>query len=754
MLGHYSEVRAHVNRDEEVLHHADVFLDLDDDPVSKEAIQHDWSGMLFSQEENPFVDEDNDFILIAECNEVHGPMPLVTIPHDVGERMEHIDINSLVISILSVDYQQVGASSTFPKLDSQMLMPSIRDNLHIFVNYSVMLDPKARGFVRPMCIAYASSDKGKLVKNAPYIRTALIEASLALKLYNIKYFVQGLKNLLKDVKFTRRVTVGRGPCMDRMNGAAISEASFHESLNKYEDMLEATLQEVEDSLNANIPFNSEQARRIKHQAKDLVRHIRSLPKLVAELDQFLQFASQKTPAYEPRELKLPFQRDYEEGLVPLRDIWKKGFVLCIYWLYVTHKFFRRRAENLAMSLLQEKPPSSLRYGACRRVMESVRSSMSNLFTSSNAFSHGKPSRSSHSPCIYYRLGWPEFLPFEESCSKGNWDVDSGFFECFHHLGARAGERQSDSRSTQRNSSAMPVPEDIHRRLDAECRMTNSERHLDSTETHCKGKTNKQLSRRRRGSGSSTNSDDEKAQDREGSLCERSYWRKDVAGVDPADCAWHGVTLEKLWDAISLSGCDGSESTFLDILRRHVKVEDLLYSLLIGRPILVVGTACHRKEVEVTARLLALFAPRKFGDQLWFEDGRTDTPDSSSLIAAATIGFVEEHRTKDFGIPSSIKKKASVFSVESGDFLGPCYSGSLLKQASQRIRLLEESEALLAVIGSILSDIEYTAHTWVLLSSCGRKADSKAFSKQKQLSNCDVTILKYYEKLMGDLHVKK
>ncbi|XP_040067439.1 uncharacterized protein LOC8024854 isoform X8 [Ixodes scapularis] len=745
MLGHYSEVRAYVNRDDEVLQHADVFLDLDDDPVSKEAIQHDWSGMLFSQEENPFVDEDNDFILIAECNEVHGPMPLVTIPHDVGERMEHIDINSLVISILSVDYQQVGASSTFPKLDSQMLMPSIRDNLHIFVNYSVMLDPKARGFVRPMCIAYASSDKGKLVKNAPYIRTALIEASLALKLYNIKYFVQGIKNLLKDVKYTRRVTVGRGPCMDMVNGAAISEASFHESLNKYEDMLEATLQEVEDSLNANIPFSTEQARRIKHQAKDLVRHLRSLPKLVAELDQFLQFATQQAPAHEPRELKVPFQRDYEEGLVPLRDIWKKGFVLCIYWLYVTYKFFRRRAENLAMSLLQEKPLSCLRYGACRRVTESVRSSMSNLVTSSNAFCHEKPSRSSHSPCLYYRLGWPEFLPFEESPSRGNWEVDSGFFECFYHMGISAGERPSESRCGLHSSSTMPLPEAIQSRLGTEHRRSNSERHLDATETHCKVKTNKQLSRRRRGSGSSTNSDESG---------ERSYWRRDGASVEPEDCTWHGVTLEKLWDAISLSACDGSESTFLEILHRHVKVEDLLYSLLTGRPIVVVGTACHRKEVEVTARLLALFAPRKFGDELWFEDDRTDVPDSASLSATATIGFVEERRTKDSGISSSIKKKASVFSVESGDFLGPSYSGSLLKQASQRIRLLDESEALLAVIGSILSDIEYTAHTWILLSSCGRKADSKAFSKQKQLSNCDMAILKHYEKLMGDLHVKK
>ncbi|XP_049272978.1 uncharacterized protein LOC119396255 isoform X3 [Rhipicephalus sanguineus] len=728
MLGHRSEARAYVNRDEEAQQHADVFLDFDDDPVSKQAIQHDWSGMLFSQEENPFVDEDNDFILIAECNEVHGPMPLVTIPHNIGDRVENIDINSLVISILSVDYQQVGASSTFPKLDSQILMPSIRDDLHILVNYSVMLDPKARGFVRPMCIAYASSDKGKLVKHARYIRSALIEASLALKLYNIKYFVQGIRNLLKDVKYTRRLNVGCGQRLDKLNGSSISEASFHESLNKYEDMLESALQEIEDSLAAGCPFDASDARRIKCQAKDLVRHLLNLPRLSPELERFLQFATEKEPPHEPRELKIPFQRDYEHGLVPLRDIWKKGFILCIYWLYVSYKFFRRRAESVAVCLQQEKPLSSLRYGACLRSTDSTRASASSLVSNGHVSSHDKCSRSSQPMCIYYRLAHPECLPFEKAAS-GKWDVDSGFLDCFSHLHLEKGavEREKENGSINHSIASMPLPEELCSRFEAESRrISESEKGSSVMETHCKTK----------GAG------------------ERSYWSRDEECADPADCSKHGLTLEKQWDAMQTCVHDGSEAIFLQVLNRRVKVEDILYSLLIGRPIVVVGRPLSAHEVAASAKVLALFAPRRFGDFLWFEDQRFDSLDSSCLNSAAVIGYVDEHQTKDFGLPSSVRKKASVLNVETSDFTGPCYGGVLLKQTSQRIRLLEENEALLAVISSVLADVEYVAHTWVQLTTSARKTESKAFAKQKQLTTCDMTILKHYEKLMSEVHSKK
>ncbi|KAL3222470.1 hypothetical protein MRX96_004930 [Rhipicephalus microplus] len=161
-----------------------------------------------------------------------------------------------------------------------------------------------------------------------------------------------------------------------------------------------------------------------------------------------------------------------------------------------------------------------------------------------------------------------------------------------------------------------------------------------------------------------------------------------------------------------------EAIFLQVLNRRVKVEDILYSLLIGRPIIVVGRSLSAHEVAASAKVLALFAPRRFGDFLWFEDQRFDSLDSSCLNSAAVIGV---------------------------------YS---LKQTSQRIRLLEENEALLAVISSVLADIEYVAHMWVQLTASARKTESKAFAKQKELTNCDMAILKHYEKLMSDGHTKK
>ncbi|XP_064488709.1 uncharacterized protein LOC135400750 isoform X1 [Ornithodoros turicata] len=763
MLGHYTEVRAYAYRDDEALPHADVFLDLDDDPVSKEALKHDWSGMLFSQEQNPFVDDDNDFILIAECNELHGPMPLVTIPHNIADKMENVDINALAINILSVDYQQVGACATFPKLDSQMLMPGIRDDMHILVNYTVMLDPKARGFVRPMCIAYVSSDKSKLIKNAPYIRTALIEASLALKLYNIKYFIQGVKNLLKDIRHTRKCHSVTGSSNNVANGSGSLDGSFQDSLARYEDTLETTLQEVEDALMDNIPFDAEQNRKIKRQAKELVHHLKSLPRLTPELDEFLKSSGGEPRPYEPKELHLPFQRDYEENLVPLKKIWREGFVLCIYWLYVTYKFFRKRSENIAMNLHQDKPITSLRYGACPRTLESKKNSSSWDLSSGIIFT------STQQPCIYMQLASPGFLPFEEN-TKGPWNVDEDFMRCFIPLGSNPSDKGKNALNQLSNGHILPLQDAYDRASDSVEGHSKARSAAPWKFWHIKPSTTKdsasqKFPKQRTQKGelamnghhsmeSTLVCDDvDKCEGFTGSLWEGTYWKRDGSELEPSDCSYHGLPLYKTWDAIDRFVQDGSESLFLSTLKCHVHVEDILYSLLTGRPIVIVGMPQQGKEVEAAVRLLAFFAPRKLGENLWFESCRIDPLDSSSLSNVAVVGFIEV-KARDGGLSSSIKKKASILHLGKGEYNGPAYSGSLLKQANQRIRMLDEGEALLAVLGSILSDVEYVAHTWAALIGCARKADIKAFQKQKQLSSCDLTLLKHYEKLMGDLRIKK
>ncbi|XP_018494479.2 uncharacterized protein LOC100900148 [Galendromus occidentalis] len=148
-------------------------------------------GTLFSANHAALKDVREDFILIAECNEQHGPTPLVIIPNTVMVHSE--EISTLAISLLSVDYQHV-ASGSFPRADTQILLPEIRENLHVLVNYTVLLDAKARGFVRPLCVAYVSHNKHKLLKAIGKVRSALLDVCNLIKTQNLPHFIKGLKN--------------------------------------------------------------------------------------------------------------------------------------------------------------------------------------------------------------------------------------------------------------------------------------------------------------------------------------------------------------------------------------------------------------------------------------------------------------------------------------------------------------------------------------------------------------------------------
>lgn len=177
---------------EALAYHTPVNTELHSSTLDLSTLQ----GTLFSaSNEAALSDLRDDFILIAECNEQQGPTPLVIIPNTASVHSE--EISALSISLLSVDYQHV-ASGTFPREDTQLLLPEIRDNVHVFVNYTVLLDAKARGFVRPLCVAYVSHNKHRLLKAVGQIRSVLVDASNLVKTQNLPFFIRGLKNSLTN----------------------------------------------------------------------------------------------------------------------------------------------------------------------------------------------------------------------------------------------------------------------------------------------------------------------------------------------------------------------------------------------------------------------------------------------------------------------------------------------------------------------------------------------------------------------------
>ncbi|XP_075686739.1 guanine nucleotide exchange protein SMCR8 [Rhinoderma darwinii] len=153
-----------------------------------------------------------DFILISEFSEQVGPQPLLTIPDDARLRGA-FDLNYFSLRIMSVDYQAsfVGhpPGSSYPKLnfveDSKVVLGDSKEGAFAYVHHLTLYDLEARGFVRPFCMAYISTDEDKIMEQFLELSGDFSKASECLKTGNRKAFANELEKKLKDLDYTRTV---------------------------------------------------------------------------------------------------------------------------------------------------------------------------------------------------------------------------------------------------------------------------------------------------------------------------------------------------------------------------------------------------------------------------------------------------------------------------------------------------------------------------------------------------------------------
>ncbi|KAM4026194.1 guanine nucleotide exchange protein SMCR8 [Anomaloglossus baeobatrachus] len=153
-----------------------------------------------------------DFILISEFSEQVGPQPLLTVPDDPRVRGA-FDLNYFSLRIMSVDYQAsfVGhpPGSSYPKLnfveDSKVVLGDSKEGAFAYVHHLTLYDLEARGFVRPFCMAYISTDEDKIMEQFLQLSGDFSKASDCLKTGNRKAFANELEKKLKDLDYTRSV---------------------------------------------------------------------------------------------------------------------------------------------------------------------------------------------------------------------------------------------------------------------------------------------------------------------------------------------------------------------------------------------------------------------------------------------------------------------------------------------------------------------------------------------------------------------
>ncbi|GIY16404.1 hypothetical protein CEXT_810471 [Caerostris extrusa] len=222
-----------------------------------------------------------DFVLIAENSEIHGPNPLFTIP----ELNSSIDLNKLATQILSADYQGLSNNKILPGKNAQLLMPNLA------LTYMLLL-------------AYFTADKHKLIMlSEPILKTlgrAILQHS------NILYHVNDLKYLKDSIK--------NSTSSDKNKSS--NEIGLEMRLKDIQDILDIVERnELYDKLISNI---------MEHLKKN------TLSDRIKNMDSLFFSSVIKVPQFE----NLIFRPNTKTYMKNLYHMCNNGLVLSLYHLYI------------------------------------------------------------------------------------------------------------------------------------------------------------------------------------------------------------------------------------------------------------------------------------------------------------------------------------------------------------------------------------------------------------------------------------
>uniref|UniRef100_A0A8C2FFB9 Smith-Magenis syndrome chromosome region, candidate 8b n=1 Tax=Cyprinus carpio TaxID=7962 RepID=A0A8C2FFB9_CYPCA len=193
-----------------------------------------------------------DFILLSEFSEQVGPQPLLTVPSET-KACGTFDLNHFSLRIMSVDYQ---TSLTGPggcgslKLnfveDSKVVLGDSREGAFAYVHHLTLYDLEARGFVRPFCLAYVSSDENKIIQQFQQLSAEFSKVSECLKTGNRKNFANELETKLRDLEYTRvmlhreierELNNDKGSCPTPLANKGDELASVEKAIQEYKSLL-------------------------------------------------------------------------------------------------------------------------------------------------------------------------------------------------------------------------------------------------------------------------------------------------------------------------------------------------------------------------------------------------------------------------------------------------------------------------------------------------------------------------------------
>lgn len=148
---------------------------------------------------------------------------------------------------------------------------------------------------------------------------------------------------------------------------------------------------------------------------------------------------------------------------------------------------------------------------------------------------------------------------------------------------------------------------------------------------------------------------------------------------------------------------------LHIMTKYASIKHVIYSILIGRSVIVVGTPDLEGEVKNIVNALKIFLTSYHRNHKSFIPWTKCLPSLYKMTDLKLVGVCRpERKPFDRFIPSAIKKLCTVFDVKRREIFCPVYQGYYLSLLDNRVRNYKMEEMLTTLIKSIMVEISSKA----------------------------------------------
>ncbi|XP_061172837.1 guanine nucleotide exchange protein SMCR8-like [Saccostrea echinata] len=197
---------------------------------------------------------------------------------------------------------------------------------------------------------------------------------------------------------------------------------------------------------------------------------------------------------------------------------------------------------------------------------------------------------------------------------------------------------------------------------------------------------------------------------------------------------------------------------LHVMTKYASIKHVIYSILIGQSVIVVGTPDLEEEVKNIVKALKIFLTSYHRNHKSFIPWTRCMPSICKMSDIKLLGVCRpERKPMDRFIPAVIRKLCTVFDVRKREVFCPIYQGYYLSLLDNRVRNYKMEEMLTTLIKSILVDLSSKAFIYFhafCIGPAGKGRQDYRFIQQ-QSSSFQRTVSNFMAKIGihdSDMHI--